>query len=110
MDVLENYLKPKTCGANISPFSSKNLPKNKSYTIPDADLMQYKAIIKNIDQTRILEISHITNSFLKNITEHNSTWKDIKSDMTAKGLHGKKYIHSLGIWNEYIKYLTKELE
>ena len=27
-------LKPKTSGANISPFSSKNLPKNKNYKIP----------------------------------------------------------------------------
>ena len=41
MTDLEKYLKPKTSGANISPFSTRNLVKNKTYKIPNEELEQY---------------------------------------------------------------------
>ncbi len=50
MDALEKYLKPKTSGSNISPFSSKNLPKNKKYKIPDEELRTYKDIVQKISK------------------------------------------------------------
>ena len=34
----------------------------------------------------------------------------IKADMALKGLKGKEYIHSIGKWNDYIKYLEENLE
>ncbi len=107
MGRLEKYLKPKTSGANISPFSSKNLPKNKGYNIPDMDLVPYKRILEKIGQNRMIELTHITNSYLKSLTTKKLTWEDIKCDMARKGLSGKKYIHSIGKWKEYIGCLEK---
>ena len=103
-------LKPKTSGANISPFSSKNLPKNKDYKIPDEDLVKYKSIVSKIPKERILNITHMTNRFLKTLVTKRNTWENIKADMSMKGLKGKEYIHSIGKWEDYIKYLQKGLE
>lgn len=102
---LEKYLKPKTNGANISPFSSRNLPKNKSYKIPDKDLIEYKKVIEKIGTKQIITLTHITSNYLKLLITRKNTWEDIKADMALKGLSGKNYIHSIGRWNEYIKYL-----
>lgn len=110
MDKLEKYLKPKTSGANISPFSSRNLPKNKMYIIPDKDLILYKMIIENIGKNQIIVLSHITNSYLKTLVTKRNTWENIKADMALKGLAGRNYIHSIGKWEEYIKYLGKMMD
>lgn len=34
----------------------------------------------------------------------------MKEDMKLKMLKGKEYIHSIGKWDEYIKYIKTELE
>lgn len=108
-DKLEKYLKPKTSGSNISPFSSKNLPKNKDYKIPDEDLVSYKNIVDKIGQNRIIELTHSTSSYLKSMVTKKNTWENMKADMALKGLSGKNYIHSIGKWDEFIKYLKEEL-
>ena len=108
MKKLEPILKPKTSGAERSPFSSKNLPKVK-YDIPLEDLNRYKSIVENIGKNRILELSHMTNSFLQSLTTKKNTWENIKADMAVKCIKGKEYIHSIGKWNDYINYLEKEL-
>lgn len=109
LDKLEKYLNPKTNGANISPFSSKNLPKNKSYKIPEEELVLYKDIVKNIGKNRIIELTHITNNYLKSMVTKRNNLENIKNDMALKGLKGKNYIHSIGKWDEYIKYLSESL-
>ena len=109
MEDLEKYLKPKTSGASISPFSSNNLPKNKEYKIPDNKLESYKRIVAKVSKELILNITHTTNRFLKSLVTKKNTWDNIKADMALKGLKGKEYIHSIGKWEEYIKYLEKEL-
>lgn len=106
---LEPFLKPKTSGANISPFSSKNLPKNKSYIIPDEDQTEYKIIVEKLGKSNIITLTHTTNAYIKLLVTKKNTWEDIKSDMAKKGLGGKTYIHSIGKWSEYISYLHKEL-
>ena len=67
MERLEPYLKPKTSGASISPFSNRNLPRNKDYTIPNEDLISYKEIVQKIGQNRIIELTHITTSYIKSL-------------------------------------------
>jgi hypothetical protein len=109
MEQLEPYLKPKTNGADRSPFSSKNLPKSK-YEIPDEDLVTYKEIIENIPKNQLIAIVHTTNNFLKSLVTKKNTWENIKADMSLKGLKGKDYIHSIGKWDDYIKYLKRNLE
>lgn len=110
MELLEKYLKPKTSGANISPFSTKNLPKNKSYKIPDDDLIQYNNIINKIPEDKKLDIAYYTRTFIKSLISKKNTWDMIKSDMAIKGLKGKLYIHAIGKWNEYINYLNDNFD
>ena len=101
-------LKPRTSGANISPFSSKNLPKS-SYTIPEKDLNIYKHIVAKIPREDILTITHNTNNFIKTLVTKQNPMENIKADMKLKGLKGKEYVHSIGQWGNYINYLRKEL-
>lgn len=108
-DKIIPLLKPKTNGANISPFSSKNLPRNKDYKIPDEEFSAYKEIVAKIPSERILTLTHSTNHYLKSLATKKNTWDNIRADMKLKGLKGKEYIHSIGKWDEYIKYLQKEL-
>ena len=108
-DKIIPLLKPKTNGANISPFSSKNLPRNKDYKIPDEEFSIYKEMVAKIPSERILTLTHSTNHYLKSLATKKNTWDNIRADMKLKGLKGKEYIHSMGKWDEYIKYLQKEL-
>lgn len=109
MKDLEPYLKPKTSGANRSPFSSKNLPKDTSYTIPSEDQVEYKKIVENLGKENIIALTHMTSSYLKSLVTKKNTWEDIKTDMALRGLSGKNYIHSIGKWEDYISYIHKEL-
>jgi hypothetical protein len=108
-DKIIPLLKPRTSGANISPFSTRNLPKNKDYKIPDEDLNLYKEIVAKIPPERILVLTHITNSYIKTLVNRRNTMDKIRADMKLKGLSGKNYIHSIGKWKDYIKYLEKNL-
>ena len=108
-DKIIPLLKPKTSGSNISPFSSKNLPKNKEFKIPDEDLNLYKEIVSKIPQERILAITHSTNNFIKSLATKKNPIENIKADMKLKGLKGKEYIYSIGEWNNYINYLKENL-
>lgn len=102
-------LKPKTNGANISPFSSRNLPKSE-YKIPDEDFNVYKNIVDKIPRERILALTHMTVNYIKSLATKNNKYDDIKADMALKGLKGKEYIHSIGKWNDYINYINKHLQ
>lgn len=109
MEQFENIFKPKTSGASISPFSTKNLPLNKSYIIPDEELKVYKDIVQKIPQNQILSITHTTKSFIKSLATKKNDYEAIKNDMSLKCLKAKEYIHSIGKWNEYLVYLEKNL-
>ena len=109
MEQLEPYLKPRTSGSNISPFSSRNLSKNKSYKISDEELKPYKELITNLPQNQLIFVGKYTNSFLQSLATKRKPMDKIKADMALKGLKNKEYIHSIGKWNEYVKYLQKEL-
>ena len=103
-------IKPKTSGAGISPFSTKNLPKRK-YEISDDQLREYKNINDSIPQSDKLKLSRITNDFISNVMSKNKQYKsvDMKKLMRKKMLNGKEFIHEEGFWNEYISYLKKRL-
>lgn len=107
-DKIIPLLKPKTSGASISPFSSRNLPRI-NYKIPDEQFAMYKNIVDKIPRERILDITHSTNKFIKSLVTKKNTIEKIKADMALKGIKGKEYIHSIGKWNEYISYLKENL-
>ena len=103
-------LKPKTNGANTSPFSPKNLPKNKAYKIPDEQLKPYKEIVDKLPKNMRIRLTHTTNDYIKTLATKKNPIEDIKSDMLMKGLKPKEYIHSICKWDSYIKFLDKNLE
>ena len=110
IELIAKYLKPQTGGANISPFSSRNLPKRK-YDIGSTDLREYKEIINKIPKGNILIIKNLTSQFLSDILKKDKAYRrvDVNADMKKKMLKGKEYIHYIGKWNEYIKFLKENI-
>lgn len=110
IELIAKYLKPQTGGANISPFSSRNLPKRK-YDICSTDLQEYRKIINKIPKGNILIIKNLTSQFLSDILKKDKAYRrvDVNADMKKKMLKGKEYIHYIGKWNEYIKYLKEHI-
>lgn len=105
------YLKPKTGGCNISPFSTRNLFKDKSYEIPLEDLNKYKEVTGHIDKSNMLLISKATKDFIKNIPKKYKQFKgkDINAEKKKTGLKGKEFIHSCDLWEDYIRWLAKNI-
>lgn len=108
MDSLAKYLKPQTLGADISPWSSKNRPKI-AYTIPNEDLKQYEEVTASIPSTERIVISHMTQAFFHTKYKSKKAYEAHKQNIKTSGLRAKEYIHSIGLWNDYIKYLNKEI-
>lgn len=110
IELVIKYLKPQTSGADISPFSSKNLPK-ASYLIPGNDLEEYLKITNSIPQSDKLLIGHITKQFMSDILSKDKLYRTIpmKTHVRKECLKNKEYIHSMGYWSKYIEYLEKNL-
>lgn len=106
IEYISKYLKPQTSGSGISPFSTKNLPKS-DYKIPDEDLDKYKNILSNFYSESILTLTHNTNNYLKSLATKRNPIEKIRADQKLKGLKTKEYIHSIGKWNDYLKYLEE---
>ena len=113
-----SLLKAKTGGANISPMSKRNLPKDKSVQIPDEDMKMYKDITSSLDKDKMFSIKSVNKSFMDNVLakklkENPRARKpfDYKTDMRKMRMSSsiKKYIWSKGLWKEYIDYLNDNL-
>lgn len=113
-----SLLKAKTGGANISPMSKRNLPKDKNVQIPDEDMKRYKDITSSLDKDRMFSIKSVNKSFMDNVLakklkENPRARKpfDYKADMRRLMLAGKtkEYIWVKGLWKEYIDYLNDNL-
>ena len=109
-DFVAKYLKPSSYGADISPFSTKNLPK-QNYKIPEKDLAEYRKITGHILADNKLTISLVTKDFMSKILSKDSVYNTIsmKSHMRQTMLKGKEYIHKMGYWDKYLDYLRKNL-
>ena len=103
-------LKPKTSAAGRSPFSPKNLPK-ADYVIPEAQLREYTDIINPLKADgKLLTLNILTQNFI-NKMQKSKAYRgiDIKALMKKKMLKGKEFIHSESQWDDYLKYLKKEI-
>ena len=109
-DKIIPLLKPKTAGADISPFSPKNLPKLE-YVIPTEELREYEDIIVPLKEDgKLLALSKLTQNYIKSLRKKRLyRGVDMKSYMRKKMLKGKEFIHSEGLWDDYLKYLRKEI-
>lgn len=70
----------------------------------------YKNIVAKIPREYILNLSHRTNYFIKSLATKMNPIDKIKADMALKGLRGKEYIHSIGMWDKYIKFLEENFD
>ena len=116
IDEIAKLLKAKVSGANISPFSSKNLPQDKNLvSIPTDKMQEYKDIIGKVNEGNLLIIHRITNDFLANILEKRFRKTDktfsYKTDIKQLKLSRlvKEYIYYKDMWQEYVAYLDKEI-
>lgn len=117
IEVVAELMKAKTAGADISPFSSRNLPKS-DVEIPTEEIARYKEITSVIPKGDLLFIHRLTTDFLDDILQKSlrkSTKNkkfdyktDIKKICMARQI--KEYIWVKNLWEEYLKYLKKEIE
>ena len=116
IEPVAELMKARTSGANISPFSSKNLAKRKDVVIPENEMARYKDIISCVDKSSILKIRQINNSFLDDVlqkkikkSDKSFNWKtDSKKLCLSRQI--KEYIWIKNFWNEYLDYLSKEIK
>ena len=115
IEPIAKLMKAKTSGANISPFSVKNLPK-ANIQIPTEEIERYKEITSVIQKGDLLFIHRVTTAFLTDILEKKSkkSSKDFnyKTDMKKLKLsrQAKEYIWIKNFWEEYLEYLKKEID
>ncbi len=111
IELIAKYMLPQTSGVSISPFSNRNLPKAK-YEIPLEDLQEYKDIISFVPKEDILYVSHATKDFISNISKNYKEFKgkDIKAEQKKVCLKGKEFIHSVNLWEDYLKFLKSEID
>lgn len=109
VDKIADVLIATTSGNSISPFSKKNLPKAK-YEMPEKDMDRYKEIVKDIPFEKIIKISNIYNAFDKEIQNKMGKTYDISFKRKLSALKNKEFIHSIGMWDEFIEFLEKEIK
>lgn len=116
IEPIAELLNVKTGGANISPFSNKNLPK-ADVEIPMAEIERYKAATAEVQNGDLLIIHRITTDFLSNFLE--KKYKkiegkkfDLGTDMKKMKMSrmAKEYIWSKGMFNEYLKFLQDKIK
>jgi hypothetical protein len=109
-------MKARTGGADISPFSTKNLPK-ADVEMPTAEIERYKGVVAKVQKDDLLIIHRITTDFLSNILEkkykklegkHFSVGIDMKKKMMSR--MSKEYIWTKNMWNEYLYFLQKKID
>lgn len=116
MTQITTLLKAVTFGANISPFSSKNLEKRKDIVIPEDEINKYKEIVSVLSKKDVLLISRFTDRFLKDVlqqkySKNNKDFDykaDIKKLMLSRQL--KEYIWIKNCWGEYLVYMKENLK
>lgn len=112
---IAELMKAKTSGANISPFSIKNLPK-ANVEIPSVEIERYKAIVAAVQKEDLLIIHKITTSFLTTMLtkKYKATNKKFNYVMDMRkmmmGRMAKEYIYTKGMWEEYLTYMNKKIK
>lgn len=110
IEMMTKYMQAQTSGASMSPFSTRNLPKEK-YEINADDLALYREITDSVNKDDLLSIGIITKRFIFEIMSKSKQYKKVnmKELMKKKMLKSKEFIHSEGFWNEYLKFLKENI-
>lgn len=99
-----DIFKLKKTGANISPLSSKNLPKSQ-YVINKKDEEEYNTLLKDLNkQQKLLITKRATNNITSKFT------KKQKTEMRQLCMKPKQYIHYIGKWDKLLNEIRKEIK
>jgi hypothetical protein len=99
-----DIFKLKKTGANISPLSSKNLPKSQ-YVINKKDEEEYNTLLKDLNkQQKLLITKRATNNITSKFT------KKQKAEMRQLCIKPKQYIHYIGKWDKLLNEIRKEMK
>lgn len=115
LDAVASLLKAKTFGADISPFSPRNLPKS-NIEVPKDLLDQYKSVISSIDRSDLMIIKRITDDFFVKVVQKHFRKQDRKFSVNADmrrmkmSRQRKEYIYHKGMWDEYISFLSRRIK
>lgn len=95
IETIAKAMKARTSGSKISPFSNKNLPKEK-YNIPKEDIDRMKLATKRfVDNNQLYLITKAYKQFII----------DKKINVDKYNLKPKEIVHKLGYYDEMIAYL-----
>lgn len=120
IDYIAELVGAKTNGKTISPFSSKNLPR-EPYKIPEEDMKIYKKSIENFPKKTMvvkgeeraivdgLLIKSLNKEFDGILAKLQGENFDVDQDRKLKALKSKEYYHSFGsdIWQKYCDFLKE---
>lgn len=104
LDSWANIFKLHHNGSNISPLSSKNLPKS-TYIIPAEDETKYKKLWPDNMETMIK--AKIAKTAINNIK--NKFTKKQFIEMKQLCMKPRQYIHYLGMWDKFLEEVRKEI-
>lgn len=117
VEAVAELMKAKTSGANISPFSTRNLPKS-DVTIPTEKIEEYKTVTASVGKSDMLLIKNLNERFLADILEKSlkkqtknnkfSCREDMKKLKMSRQF--KEYVYHRGAWGNYISYLDEEIK
>ena len=117
MSKVAKIVSAKTAGKKIKPFDERNIPNRiiavgninskeeiiSNYIIPSKDITKMYKILSPI-KDRSTKIQ-LTKGALSEFIKSNEKLRGIKSNMDKKEL-----IHSMGMWEEYLKMLSEKVE
>jgi len=111
LDTVAKVVKAKTNGKQIHPLSSRNLKKSKSSTfkIPEDELNKLYEHTKSMTRTEKLHFfKKINKAYIDKLSK--KTKEDHKEKMKFDGLGTKEYIYNTGHWEDYVKFVNKEIK
>lgn len=118
IEAVAGLMKAKTSGANISPFSNRNLPKS-DVVVPIEKIEEYKILSGRVGTDGMSIIRDANNAFIDNVLEKTlrkqlkwgksySCREDMRKLKMSRQF--KEYVWYRGMWEEYIKYIDKYIE
>ena len=115
IEIVAPLLKPRTSGANVSPWSVRNLPKS-DVELPQEYEEKYKAISSKAGKDGMVVIKTTNEAFLHNMEEKlRKKLKNKKFSCSADMKHRKmsrqfkEYVYTMGMFNEYLEVLDKAI-
>ena len=99
---ISTVVKPKTSGASIKWNSVKNLPKVK-YEIPSKDLKRLSDITAGLSKIEKMK-------FGKNVSSEFLSSHKLKEEQNQSRLSPKEFIHSKGLWDDYMIKAKREVK